>query len=170
MNAPSPEDGESAATTLGAGLDPAAVHADATAVLELHRLCEFELDLTCGHCVTVSLNGWYPVSVACCDRLGGSWSDNTYHPVASGVEYARCLSERYEHRPPGSPREPTVLLARRSRTDEEVSAVDPSRSASTGRFPERVGAAGPPHTEGVNIARHPGDDEDDNDDEGAAAQ
>ncbi|MDG6104029.1 hypothetical protein Daura_23085 [Dactylosporangium aurantiacum] len=39
---------------------------------ELHRLCVFALALTCGHRVTLAVNGWYPVSVACCDRLGGT--------------------------------------------------------------------------------------------------
>ena len=116
----------------------------------LHRLCTFELDLTCGHCVTVSLNGWYPVSVACCDRLGGSWFDGTFYAFGSGVEYVRCLSERYEHRPPGAVREPTVLLARRSRTDDPFIPVHAWQSASAGRFPVRVG--GPfntPHIEGA---------------------
>ena len=107
--------------------------------LELHRLCTFELDLTCGHRVTVSLNGWYPVSVACCDRLGGAWFDGTFYAFASGVEYVRCLSQRSEHRPPGAPREPTVLLARRPRTDDPFTPVHRWQSASGGRFPIRVG-------------------------------
>lgn len=127
-----------------------ATHTSTKEDLEPHRLCVFELDLTCGHRVTVSLNGWYPVSVACCDRLGGSWVDGAYHPFDSGVEYVRCLSERYEHRPPGVPREPTVLLARRPRTDGPFTPVHRWQSASGGRFPIRVG--GPlntPHPEGA---------------------
>jgi hypothetical protein len=119
--------------------------------LELHRLCTFELDLTCGHCVMVSLNGWSSVSVACCDRLGGSWFDGTYYVFDSGVEYVRCLSERYEHRPPSALREPTVPLARRPRTDDPFIPVHRWQSASAGRFPERVG--GPlntPHPKGAS--------------------
>ncbi|MDT5026443.1 MAG: hypothetical protein QOE61_2869 [Micromonosporaceae bacterium] len=116
----------------------------------LHRLCTFELDLTCGHCVTVSLNGWYPVSVACCDRLGGSWADGTFYAFDSVIEYARRLSERYEHRPPGAPREPTVLLDRQSRTDDPFIPVHAWQSASAGRFPIRVcGPANTPHLEGA---------------------
>ena len=124
--------------------------------LELHRLCTFELDLTCGHCVTGSLNGWYPVSVACCDRLGGAWADGTFHAFVSGVEYVRCLSERYEHRRPGAVREPTVLLARRSRTDGPFIAVHAWQSASAGRFPTRVGGpANTPHLEGAPCPTNP---------------
>jgi hypothetical protein len=83
---------------------------------ELHRLCVFELDLDCGHCVTVAVNGWHPVSVACCDRLGGTWLDGTYIPFSSTVDYVRVVEERYEHRPPGAERAPTRMLARRART------------------------------------------------------
>jgi hypothetical protein len=107
--------------------------------LELHRLCTFELDLTCGHCVMVTLNGWYPVSVACCDRLGGSWFQGSYYAFSSDVEYARCLAQRYEHRPPGAEREPTVLLDRRPRCDDPIVAAHRWQSPSAGRFPERVG-------------------------------
>jgi hypothetical protein len=126
--------------------DPSAV-----AELQLHRLCTFELDLTCGHCVTVSLNGWYPVVVACCDRLGGIWSDGTYYAFTSEVDDARCLTERYEHRPPGARREPTVLLNRRPRTDDPSVAANDWQWHQTGRFPQRVG--GPyntPHPEGAS--------------------
>ncbi|MGI5185487.1 hypothetical protein ACQEVZ_55515 [Dactylosporangium sp. CA-152071] len=129
---------------------PAADPSD-VAGMELHRLCTFELDLTCGHCVTVSRNGWYPVSVSCCDRLGGSWFDGRYYAFSSDVEYVRCLSERYEHRPPGAWREPTVLVARRPRTDDPFTPVHTWQSASAGRFPVRVG--GPyntPHLEGAS--------------------
>lgn len=128
----------------------------AVAGMTLHRLCTFELDLTCGHCVTVSVNGWYPVSVACCDRLGGSWYQGTYHPFSSDVEYVRCLAERYEHRPAGAAREPTVLLARRPRTDDPIVAADPWQLPSAGRFPERVG--GPfntPPREGASWPTNP---------------
>jgi hypothetical protein len=106
----------------------------------VRRLCVFDLDLTCGHRVTISCEGWYPVSVSCCDRLGGSWSRGTYVPFASSVEYVTCRSERYEQRPPGTPREPTVLLHRLGRTDDPGPPRNPSDAASSGRFPERVGA------------------------------
>ena len=116
----------------------------------LHRLCTFELDLTCGHCVTVSLDGWYPVSVACCDRLGGSWVGGTFYAFRCDVEYARCLSERYEHHPPGVGRAPTVVLARRPRTDDPFVPMHAWQSASGGRFPIRVGApANFPHLDGA---------------------
>jgi hypothetical protein len=87
---------------------------------ERHRLCVFDLDLTCGHCVTVTVNGWYPVSVACCDRLGRTWSGAHHTPCTSTVDYARLVEERYEQRPPGIPREPLVLIARRDRTDDRA--------------------------------------------------
>lgn len=106
--------------------------------------------MTCGHCVTVNLNRWYPVPVTCCARLGGSWFDGRHYPFDSGVEYVRCLDERYEHRPPGAQREPTVLLDRRPRTDDPFTPVHPSRSASAGRFPVRVGGpSNTPHREGA---------------------
>jgi hypothetical protein len=116
----------------------AAAHGDPT---ELHRLCTFELDLTghVGHCVTVSLNGWYPVSVSCCDRLGGAWYDGTYYPFDSPVDYVRCLEERYEPRPPGAEREPLQVLDRRARTDNPVIPIHSWQQGSAGRFPGRVG-------------------------------
>jgi hypothetical protein len=114
----------------------AAAHGDPT---EVHRLCIFELDLTCGHCVTVSLNGWYPVSVSCCDRLGGAWYDGAYYPFDSQVDYVRCLEERYEPRPPGAEREPLHVLDRRARTDNPVIPIRSWQQSSAGRFPARVG-------------------------------
>jgi len=110
---------------------------------ELHRLCVFELDLTCGHCVTIAVNGWYPVSVACCDRLGGNWAADMYIPFSPSVEYVRVLEERYEHRPPGAEREATQLLTRRDRTDDPVVPSEPRQRGSAGRFPERVGGPRP---------------------------
>jgi hypothetical protein len=95
---------------------------------ELHRLCVFELDLTCGHCLTVSVNGWYPVSVACCDRLGGIRYRGVFYPFASAVDYVRCLRERYEHRPPGAEREPLRVLRRRMRTDDPTTPAGDSDS------------------------------------------
>jgi hypothetical protein len=110
---------------------------------ELHRLCVFELDLTCGHCVTVSLNGWYPVSVACCDRLGGAWYDGIYYPFSSDVDYVRLLVERYEHRPAGAHREPLRVLNRRARTDDAVIPIHSWQRGSAGRFPAWVGGPVP---------------------------
>ncbi|ROO52748.1 hypothetical protein EDC02_7689 [Micromonospora sp. Llam0] len=110
---------------------------------ELHRLCVFELDLTCGHCLTVSLNGWYPVSVACCDRLGGTWHKGVFYPFASNVDFVRCLEERYEHRPLGAKREPLRVLRRRQRTDDPTVPAHSWQRGTAGRFPERVGGPGP---------------------------
>ncbi len=110
---------------------------------ELHRLCVFKLDLTCGHRVTVAVNGWYPVSVACCDRLGGTWAGGTYIPFSSTVDYVRMVAERYEHRPPGAERAPMQLLARRGRTDDPVLPSHPWQRGSAGRFPARVGGPAP---------------------------
>jgi len=111
---------------------------------ELHRLCVFDLDLTCGHCVTVTVNGWYPVSVACCERLGGAWFGDGYIPFASTVEYVRVVQERYEHRPPGAAREPLQVVARRDRTDDPFLPVHAWQQGSAGRFPARVGAPANP--------------------------
>jgi hypothetical protein len=110
---------------------------------ELHRLCIFELDLTCGHTVTVRPTGWYPVSVACCDRLGSAWYDGTYHSFDSTVDHVRCLEERYEHLPPGVEREPLRVLDRRARTDDPVIPVRPWQHGSAGWFPARVGGPVP---------------------------
>ncbi|WP_203902847.1 hypothetical protein [Virgisporangium aliadipatigenens] len=101
----------------------------------------FELDLNCGHCVTVSLDGWYPVTVSCCDRLGGTWLSRTFYPIASGVDYVRCLSERYENRPDGTPQDPLVLLHRRDRTDSPRIPQQPWQIGTAGRFPAWIGAA-----------------------------
>jgi hypothetical protein len=110
---------------------------------ELHRLCVFELDLDCGHCVTVAANGWHPVSVACCDRLGGTWLDGTYIPLSSTVDHVRVVEERYEHRPPGAERAPTRMLSRRGRTDDPVIPSHPWQRGGAGRFPARVGGPRP---------------------------
>lgn len=108
--------------------------------IEVHRLCVFELGLTCGHRLTVSLNGWYPVTIACCDRLGGHWFDGQFYPFASEVEYARCLQERYERRPKGAAREPLQVIQRRDRTDDPFIPIHRWQQPSGGRFPIRVGA------------------------------
>ncbi|MDG6108803.1 hypothetical protein Daura_06190 [Dactylosporangium aurantiacum] len=107
---------------------------------ELHRLCVFALALTCGHRVTLAVSGWYPVSVACCDRLGGTILHGSYVPYASDVDYVSVVSEDYEYRPTGSPREPDQLLARQPRADEPHRGPD-GRWVSAGRYPARVGAA-----------------------------
>jgi len=108
--------------------------------IDVHRLCLFDLDLSCGHCVTVRLTGWCPVSVACCDRLGGAWHAGTWMPFTSDVDYARLLEETYEQRPANTSREQLQVLSRRARTDPPATAKFWNRSSS-GRFPSRVGAA-----------------------------
>ncbi|GAA1843226.1 hypothetical protein [Asanoa iriomotensis] len=107
---------------------------------EMHRLCVFELFLSCGHIATVARDGWYPVSVACCDRLGGIVSRGDYIPFASEVEGINLLSERYGPRPGGARRKPGVLLRRRPRTDDPYTRADGGACPSAGRFPARVGA------------------------------
>jgi hypothetical protein len=107
---------------------------------DLHRLCIFELDLSCGHCLTVAINGWYPVVFDCCDRLGGHWSDGDYYPFVSDVQYVRCLHERYVRRPEATPPQRPRVLGRRARTDEPFIPVHPWQQPSGGRFPLRVGA------------------------------
>ncbi|MFD0575197.1 hypothetical protein [Dactylosporangium darangshiense] len=82
--------------------------------------------------------------MSCCDRLGGTVLRGVYQPFDSHVEYARVLSERYEHRPHGTPPEPTRLLRRRPRTDEPHQHDRPHHrwaEPSAGRLPARVGAA-----------------------------
>ncbi|KAB1116851.1 hypothetical protein F6X54_10230 [Micromonospora aurantiaca] len=108
---------------------------------ELHRLCVFELALNCGHLVTMALTGWYPVSVACCDRLGGTILHGLYVPYSSHVDATKLLSERYEHRPKGTPPDPDRLIDRRPRTDEPYQSPRPGGPTHTGRYPARVGAA-----------------------------
>lgn len=108
--------------------------------MELHRLCVFELSLSCGHLVTIAISGWYPVSVACCDRLGGTIWHGEYVPYYSHVDYVNVLSERYEYRPKGAPRDPDRLIDRRPRTDEPYQSPCPGGGASAGRYPARVGA------------------------------
>lgn len=116
--------------------------------VEVHRLCLFDLSLTCGHIATVVVDGWYPVSVACCERLGGTVANGIYRPYNSEVEYVDLLSERYEERPRGVPREPTRVVARRPRTDDPRPPQYRWEQGGAGRFPARVGAtlliSGPP--------------------------
>jgi len=95
---------------------------------QVHRRCVFDLWLDCGHIATVAVDGWYPVSVVCCNRLGGTILRGSYVPYASHVDYARVLSERYEHQPEGTPLAADRLVGRRPRTD------------GRGRYPARVGA------------------------------
>ncbi len=108
---------------------------------ELRRLCVFELALNCGHLVTLARTGWYPVSVACCDRLGGTILHGTYVPYSSHVDGTNLLSERYEYRPKGTPSEPDRLIDRRPRTDEPYQSPYPGGPTHSGRYPARVGAA-----------------------------
>ena len=107
---------------------------------EVHRLCVFDLSLACGHIATVAVDGWYPVRVACCDRLGGTIQHGPYVPYASEVDYVNLLSERYETRPAGTPREPTRLIARRARTDEPCPPGHALHRCSSGTYPAWVGA------------------------------
>jgi hypothetical protein len=123
----------------GTPTDPLA--AEVEVEVEVDRLCVFDLSLTCGHIATVAVNGWYPVAVACCDRLGGTVLRGSYVPYASQVEYVKVLSESYEHRPKGSPREPHQLLDRRPRTDEPRPPDHSWSQPSAGRYPASVGAA-----------------------------
>ncbi|MEH1130376.1 hypothetical protein [Micromonospora sp. CPCC 206061] len=108
---------------------------------QIHRLCVFDLFLDCGHIATVAIDGWYPVSIACCDRLGGTILHGVYVPYASHVEYVNVLSEKYEHRPLGTPSDPTRLLGRRSRTDDPRQPAYRWAKGTAGRYPARVGAA-----------------------------
>ncbi len=107
---------------------------------DVHRLCRFDLWLTCGHIATVTVDGWYPVTVACCDRLGGTILRGQYVPYASHVDYATLLAEDYKARPAGSPREPARVLARRPRVDEPCPPGHTGHECSAGRYPARVGA------------------------------
>lgn len=107
---------------------------------ELVRLCVFDLALSCGHLATVALTGWYPVRVACCDRLGGTILRGLHVAFASEVDDVKVVSERYEDRPCGTPPAPTRVLGRRVRTDDPYRAAVRAESSS-GRFPARVGAA-----------------------------
>lgn len=104
---------------------------------ELHRLCRFSLALTCGHRVIVDVNGWYPVAVACCDRLGGTVLCGRYVPYSSAVEYVDVIAERYQWRPAASAREPMQVIERMPRTDSPRVFLD---GQSAGRFPQHVGA------------------------------
>jgi hypothetical protein len=108
---------------------------------EVHRLCVFEFDLSCGHLVTAALTGWYPVHVACCDRLGGTISGGVYVPYSSDVDHVRVLSERYETRPAGTPLGGTRIIGRRARADEPYRSRLSAGFCSAGRFPACVGAA-----------------------------
>jgi hypothetical protein len=107
---------------------------------ESHRLCRFDLWLTCGHIATVTVDGWYPVTVACCDRLGGTVLHGQFVPYASHVDYVALLAEDYQLRPAGSSREPTRLLARRPRTDEPCPPGHTGHECNAGRYPAWVGA------------------------------
>ena len=124
----------------GAPLDPTSSTPAGTEV-QIHRLCVLELALDCGHIATVAVDGWYPVWVACCDRLGGTVLRGIYVPYASEIDYVDVMSERYETRPARTPRDPSRVLGRRSRTDEPHQPVHCGPTASAGRFPTRVGAA-----------------------------
>ncbi|WP_199512206.1 hypothetical protein [Nucisporomicrobium flavum] len=107
---------------------------------EQHRRCVFELDLSCGHVVTYAVTGWYPVSVSCCDRLGGTILRGEYVAFASEVDYVRLLSERYIDCPAGTAHRPSRVLRRRARTDASSKPSYQGHRTSTGRYPARVGA------------------------------
>ncbi|MEU4693735.1 hypothetical protein [Actinoplanes sp. NPDC023714] len=108
---------------------------------ELRRDCLFSLDLSCGHVVLAWVTGFYPVSVPCCDRLGGTIRDGRYVPFVSAVDYARLLFEHYELQSAGSPPDPTQVVGRQARTSDPYRPAGESSYLSTGRFPARVGAA-----------------------------
>ncbi|WIN00045.1 hypothetical protein ACTOB_003721 [Actinoplanes oblitus] len=101
----------------------------------------FEFDLACGHVVTVALTGWYPITVSCCGRLGGSIRDNIYVPYDAHVDYARLQSERYEVRLQGTRPAPMQIIGRRLRTDAPYQPPCRGIPGSSGRFPAHVGAA-----------------------------
>ena len=107
---------------------------------EVHRLCVFEFHLSCGHLVTVALTGWYPVTVGCCNRLGGTILRGDYAPFDSEIDFVDVLSERHESRPKGTRRAPLRLISRRPRTDAPARPSYPGAETSAGRFPARVGA------------------------------
>jgi hypothetical protein len=107
----------------------------------MRRMCVFDLWLTCGHIATVAIEGWYPVTVACCERLGGTIHRGQYVAYAAQVDYATLLSETYAVAPPGPPPAPTRVLRRRSRTDDPSPPGPGCAEGSAGRYPARVGAA-----------------------------
>jgi len=107
---------------------------------QMRRRCVFDLWLDCGHITTVAAEGWYPVSVACCNRLGGTILRGHYLPYASGVDYVHVLSEHYEHQPEATPPAPVRLLGRRLRTDQPYQPDHRWAQPTAGRFPARVGA------------------------------
>lgn len=107
---------------------------------EQRRRCVFELDLSCGHVVTYAVTGWYPVRVSCCDRLGGTVLHGQYVAFASDVDFVRLVSERYIDCPAGTAHRPNRVLRRRARTDDPSKPSYPGDRASTGRYPNRVGA------------------------------
>jgi hypothetical protein len=78
--------------------------------------------------------------VACCDRLGGTVRRGEYVPYASHVDYVTVLAEDYQARPTGTRPGPTVVLARRPRTDEPCPPGHTAHECSAGRYPARVGA------------------------------
>lgn len=107
---------------------------------QLHQLCVFLLALSCGHLVSQFVNGWHPVAVACCDRLGGTIQDGAYVAYASNVDYVAVLVERYEYRLLDTPPEPSEVRGRWPRTDDPYRSPCPGGGASTGKYPARVGA------------------------------
>ena len=119
---------------------PSAPASSAIGDLVEYRLCVFEFDLSCGHTVVVALTGWYPVTVSCCDRLGGTILRGEYHPLTSAIDYVRGVHERYEIRPQGTPPGYTQLIGRRPRTDEPRAPYLLGLKGSAGRYPARAGA------------------------------
>ncbi|MEU1756735.1 hypothetical protein ABZ436_29330 [Micromonospora matsumotoense] len=105
-----------------------------------HRVRVFDLWLDCGHLVTVERCGWYPVSVPCCDRLGGTVLHGVYVPYASHVDLVTLRSERHAFRPAGSPARPDRLIGRCARTDDPYLPAHPGDGGHCGRWPAHVGA------------------------------
>ncbi|WP_204300006.1 hypothetical protein [Actinoplanes campanulatus] len=116
-------------------------HPGFTHTFESYGLCIFEFDLSCGHLVTVAVTGWFPVAVSCCSRLGGTIKQGEYVPFASAVDYARVLVQNFERRPRGTRCPPIQIIGRRPRTDEPHPPSHHGFDGSSGRFPNRVGAA-----------------------------
>lgn len=104
---------------------------------EIRTINRFLLQLSCGHAVTADVEGWYPVSVSCCDRLGGTINHaGSYVPYASNVDYVDLLSSRAAT----APRMWLDVVARRPRSDQPCPASCRWHTHSAGRYPARVGA------------------------------
>jgi hypothetical protein len=99
----------------------------------------FTLALTCGHLVTIARRGRYPVSVSCCDRLGGTIRGAVYVACSSNVDFAGHSDIRF--RPTTDiDHWSTILLDRHARTDEPCPTGCSCVTHTAGRYPHRVGA------------------------------